>query len=147
MSSRGLGDVYKRQTSLEEGVTAYAATADISTLIHEPSHNILGLIDELAKDGNQKAIDAQKTIEGHVEKEGQSFFDRSKQAGEKWAQGEYDLNDPTMRQELFARSAEKYFMEGRKAGFGEKMNAIFDRFAEMLKSIYKKALNLSLIHI
>ena len=131
----------KGATSLEEGITAYAATADVSTLIHEPSHNLLGLIDELAKDGNEKAIEAQNTIEKHVEKEGEAFFDRSKKAGEKWAQGEYNPNDPTMRQELFARSAEKYFMEGTKAGFSAKMNAIFESFAKMLKDIYKKALN------
>jgi ADP-Ribosyltransferase in polyvalent proteins len=128
----------KGATSIEQGITAYTEAAEVSTLIHEPAHNFLGLLEYMAANGNAKAAEHIKAVDDFAKSgEGKKFFDRSKAAGETWAQGEFNENDPTLRQELFARSAEKYFMEGEKAGFSKRMAEVFESFSKFLKELYK----------
>jgi hypothetical protein len=138
----GLTQGVKGATSVEKGITAYTEAADISTLIHEPAHNFLGLLEYMAANGNEKAAAHIETINKFAKgEEGRKFFERSKEAGESWAKGEYNENDPTFRQELFARSAEKYFIEGNKTGFSTQMAQVFESFAKFLKDLYKSIKN------
>jgi hypothetical protein len=128
----------KGATSIDQGITAYTEAADVSTLIHEPAHNFLGLLEFMAANGNAKATEHIKVVDDFAKSgEGKKFFDRSKAAGETWAQGEFNENDPTFRQELFARSAEKYFMEGVRSGLSARMAEVFKSFSKFLQELYK----------
>lgn len=119
---------FKGATNIKEGKTLYGPKADTSTVTHETHHNFLGLIDSLAANGNKKAEAMQRTINQWVD---------SKE-GEKFGQREKLLNNYSVhRQEFFARSAEKYFSEGKRAGFSERMNKVFDSFKKFLGDIYK----------
>jgi len=122
----------KGAANIETQQTFYGKQADISTAIHEPSHHFLGLIDTLASQGNAKAIAMQRTVNQWTEsKEGKAFAEREG----------LEQNSPIHRQELFARSAEKYFTEGKRAGFSERMNKVFEAFKTYLKDIYEGVVN------
>lgn len=124
--------------AVNEEFTYFSPNADVSTPIHEDNHRFLKLVDELAAEGNKKAIEDKKKVDDFARsEEGKKFWDRKKKAGKAWAQGKYDPNNYTFRQELFAESAEKYFSEGKRAGFSKEMNELFDRFKSWLQDIYK----------
>ena len=122
--------------------TYFSPNGDVSTPIHEDHHRFLNIVDELAAEGNKKAIQDRKALdEFAASEEGKKFWNRKKRSGAKWAQGKYDQNNYSFRQELFAESSEKYFSEGKRAGFSDNMNQVFERFKIWLQDIYKDMLD------
>lgn len=133
-SGRGVADV-------ANGTTMYMSAADMSTALHEPHHHFLSLIFKLADKGNEKAKSMLKTIRSFAtSEEGKKFLERM------WTPEEIERRKIVpggylQTQELFATSAEKYFMEGKRAGFSDAMNKVFESFKTFLDDIYNAFLN------
>lgn len=101
---------------------------DVSTVLHEVSHWWLDNIDRSANKGNKQAKAMQLTLDNFAKSaEGIRFWKAN-------FGGKFDAKNYKYRQELFARSYERYLYDG--VAPTPKLKQIFDDISQWFKEIY-----------
>jgi len=101
--------------------------SDPSTLIHEPAHAFLEILNDLAKTTPE--------LEGWMK----IFFDDNGITRQQW--DSWGINEKRVYHERFARGFESYVMSGKAPT--EELRTLFQRFRDWLIAIYKSATSLN----
>jgi hypothetical protein len=101
--------------------------SDPSTLIHEPAHAFLEILNDLAKTTPE--------LEGWMK----IFFDDNGITRQQW--DGWGINEKRVYHERFARGFESYVMSGKAPT--EELRNLFQRFRDWLIAIYKSATSLN----
>ncbi len=101
---------------------------DLSTPLHEVSHWWLTVLDASANSGNKEAKRMLDAFDVFAKSgEGQKFWNKN-------FTGKFNPSNYKFRQELFARSWEKYLYDGVVP---QSLKKLFDGFMDFMKEIYK----------
>ena len=135
LSNERVGEITEAQQQGAKGMYRAAinfinalTNPDLSTPLHEISHWWLTVLDASANSGNKEAKRMLDAFNGFAKgAEGKKFWNKS-------FTGEFNANNYKFRQELFARSWEKYLYDGVVP---PSLKKLFDGFMDFMKDIYK----------